>query len=125
MSSGPSGIDAAGVRNIPGGIILRDGWSPSASQAVVPLSQGGRSPMSYQPDVTVRNVVALLALAVVAKPTPRAAGDPVAAVAVSAKLSEWKVELSERSVAPGPVTFTVTNEGSIPHALEVQGQGIG
>ena len=80
--------------------------------------------MSSQPDVTVRNVLALLALAVVAKPTPRAAGDPVAAVAVSAKLSEWKVELSERSVAPGPVTFTVTNEGSIPHALEVEGQGI-
>ncbi len=80
--------------------------------------------MSYQPDVTVRNVAALLALALVAVPTPRATGDPVAAVSVSAKLSEWKVELSERTVAPGPVTFTITNEGSIPHALEVEGQGI-
>ena len=80
--------------------------------------------MSYQPDVTIRNVVALLALAVVAKPAPRAGREPVAVVAVSAKLSEWKVELSERTVASGPVTFAVTNDGSIPHALEVEGQGI-
>jgi len=77
--------------------------------------------MSYQPDVTVRNVAALLVAALVAVPTPRAARDPVV---VSAKLSEWKVELSERSIAPGPITFTVTNAGSIPHAFEVEGQGI-
>ena len=49
------------------------------------------------------------------------AGDPVA---VSAKLSEWKVELSRMTIAAGVVTFTVTNSGSIPHALEVEGQGI-
>ena len=45
-------------------------------------------------------------------------------MAVTAKLSEWKVELSEHRVAPGVVTFTATNVGSIPHALEVEGQGI-
>ncbi|MEA2713695.1 MAG: hypothetical protein QOK27_1656 [Gemmatimonadales bacterium] len=43
---------------------------------------------------------------------------------VAAKLSEWKVELSEATVAPGPVTFTVTNAGSIPHGFEVEGHGI-
>jgi hypothetical protein len=43
---------------------------------------------------------------------------------VTAKLSEWKVELSEGSVAPGSVTFTINNVGSIPHAFEVEGQGI-
>jgi plastocyanin len=43
---------------------------------------------------------------------------------VTAKLSEWMVELSETTVAAGPVTFTVTNAGSIPHAFEVEGQGI-
>ena len=50
--------------------------------------------------------------------TPR---DPAA---VAAKLSEWKVELSQPSIAAGVVTFTVTNAGSVPHAFEVEGQGI-
>ena len=49
------------------------------------------------------------------------ASDPVA---VTAKLSEWKVELSPETVNEGPVTFTVTNAGSIPHAFEVEGHGI-
>ena len=48
-------------------------------------------------------------------------GEPAA---VSAKLSEWKVELSQPSIAAGIVTFTVTNAGSVPHAFEVEGQGI-
>jgi plastocyanin len=51
----------------------------------------------------------------------RAGGD---AATVSAKLSEWNVELSAREVPAGEVTITVTNAGSIPHALEVEGQGI-
>lgn len=53
-----------------------------------------------------------------AHPTP---GGPVA---VSAKLSEWKVELSQGTIPSGNVTFTVTNAGTIPHAFEVEGQGI-
>jgi uncharacterized cupredoxin-like copper-binding protein len=43
---------------------------------------------------------------------------------VSAKLSEWKIELSKGTVTAGTVTFTVTNAGIIPHAFEVEGQGI-
>jgi plastocyanin len=43
---------------------------------------------------------------------------------VTAKLSEWKVELSEATVAAGPVRFTAMNTGSIPHALEVEGPGL-
>ena len=50
----------------------------------------------------------------------RVPGDP----AVSARLSEWKVELSQTTIAAGNVTFTVTNAGAIPHAFEVEGQGI-
>lgn len=42
---------------------------------------------------------------------------------VSARLSEWTIQLSEATVPAGPVKFTVTNGGSIPHALEVEGQG--
>jgi plastocyanin len=44
--------------------------------------------------------------------------------ALNVKLSEWKVELSEPRIPAGSVTFTVTNAGSIPHAFEVEGQGI-
>jgi len=43
---------------------------------------------------------------------------------VNVKLSEWKVEVSEQEVPAGQVTITATNAGSIPHALEVEGQGL-
>jgi plastocyanin len=45
-------------------------------------------------------------------------------VRVSVRLSEWKVELSQASVAAGTVTFAITNVGSIPHGFEVEGRGI-
>lgn len=43
---------------------------------------------------------------------------------ITASLSEWKVELSQTTVEAGVVTFAVTNAGSVPHAFEVEGQGI-
>ena len=43
---------------------------------------------------------------------------------VQVHLSEWKVELAPAAVPPGPVAFRVTNAGSIPHALEVEGRGV-
>ena len=43
---------------------------------------------------------------------------------LNAKLSEWKIQLSEETVVEGLVTLTINNTGSIPHALEVEGQGI-
>src|SRR5207302_5161448 len=49
---------------------------------------------------------------------------PDVASQVSVKLSEWNVVLSQESVAAGPVTFVITNAGSITHGLEVEGQGI-
>ena len=39
-------------------------------------------------------------------------------------LSEWKVEPSQRTVPTGEVEITVKNGGTIPHALEIEGQGI-
>lgn len=63
-----------------------------------------------------------LAAAVLAwAPSHDNVGDPAS---VNVTLSEWKVELSELKVAPGAVTFTVKNAGSIPHAFEVEGKGI-
>ena len=43
---------------------------------------------------------------------------------VTVRLSEWKVELSQQNIAAGPVTFVVTNSGQVPHAIEVEGEGI-
>ena len=43
---------------------------------------------------------------------------------VSVRLSEWRVDLSQPTIAAGPVTFVVTNTGQIPHAVEVEGEGI-
>ncbi len=73
--------------------------------------------MTYTLAVPFRNLAnsLLTAIALAGEPHP---------VAVTATLSEWKVELSERRIAPGVVTFTVMNAGSIPHALEVEGEGI-
>src|SRR3989449_3923113 len=73
--------------------------------------------MTHALAVPFRNLASsiLTAIALVGEPHP---------VAVTATLSEWKVERSERRIAPGVVTFTVTNAGSIPHALEVEGEGI-
>jgi len=61
------------------------------------------------------------ALTLAAVPALRTRGDPAA---VNAKLSEWKVELSQPSITAGTVTFTVMNVGTVPHAFEVEGQGI-
>ncbi len=47
-----------------------------------------------------------------------------AASPVHVKLSEWTVQLSVSAVAAGPVRFAVTNDGSIPHAFEIEGRGI-
>src|SRR2546429_8006519 len=81
--------------------------------------------MFYVHAVPLRNAAALLLAAVAlvgaTAPAHRAPGDPAA---VSAKLSEWKVELSPRSVAAGSVTITVENVGSIPHAFDVDVQGL-
>ena len=79
--------------------------------------------MTHLHAVPSRNVTGALlaAIGLTTAPVQRAPGTPAA---VSAKLSEWKVELSEATIAAGPVTFTVTNAGSIPHAFEVEGAGI-
>src|SRR2546425_7049361 len=73
--------------------------------------------------VAIRNVSGLLvvALALAAAPSLKHATDPVQ---ITVKLSEWKVELSQASVAAGTVTFAITNAGSIPHGFEVEGHGI-
>ena len=48
---------------------------------------------------------------------------PVDPAPVGVTLSEWAIRLSSASVPAGPVAFTVTNSGSVPHALEIEGHG--
>src|SRR5215471_14045071 len=43
---------------------------------------------------------------------------------VQVRLSEWAVTLDPKVVSPGAVVFRVVNDGSIPHAFEVEGQGL-
>lgn len=57
-----------------------------------------------------------------ASPAPAAAPTDTgqAARTVHVVLNEWRVSPSETTLAPGPVTFHVMNEGQNQHALEVQ-----
>jgi hypothetical protein len=97
--------------------------------------------MSYEHTVPVYTAAGLLlaALALAMAPARRAPGDRAGSLspqspgwdprggsrpAVNARLSEWWVNLSERAIAAGTVTFTIANVGTIPHAFEVEGQGI-
>jgi hypothetical protein len=43
---------------------------------------------------------------------------------VKVSLSEWKVQLTPARIPPGPVVFEVRNDGTIPHAFEVEGHGL-
>jgi len=69
-----------------------------------------------------RTVVSLALLGALVGAAPRPHRD--APSQVSVRLSEWKVELSQASVAAGTVTFAITNAGSIPHGFEVEGRGV-
>lgn len=49
----------------------------------------------------------------------------VSAQAVAVNLSEWKIGLPRGdTVAAGAVTFRITNNGSMNHALYVRGEGV-
>lgn len=53
------------------------------------------------------------------------AGSPVLPRAsVRVTLTEWKVELSDRTTPEGTVAFTITNDGNVPHAFEIEGAGV-
>jgi len=76
--------------------------------------------MSRNPIAVTRNAGGLLLVGALVAGMPIRRGKPAA---VSARLSEWTIQLSEATVPTGQVTFAVTNGGSIPHAFEVEGNG--
>ena len=39
-------------------------------------------------------------------------------------LTEFEIDPANPTAKPGPTTFEVVNEGSAPHALEIEGAGI-
>ena len=71
---------------------------------------------------SLRLICAVLAVSCLASPS-HATGKPTPAM-VKANLSEWKVQLTPARVPPGPVVFEVRNDGTIPHAFEVEGHGL-
>src|SRR5882672_5451381 len=56
--------------------------------------------------------------------TPAGTRSSTPAASVLARLSEWTIQLSTQRIGPGTTTFEITNGGSIPHAFEVEGNGI-
>ena len=70
-------------------------------------------------------MVALMAVALALAVSPSAPPARRAApVEVEVTLREWKIELGTQSLAPGEVTFVVSNRGTVPHAFEVEGRGL-
>jgi uncharacterized cupredoxin-like copper-binding protein len=49
---------------------------------------------------------------------------PVSGTSVAVQLTEMRVELPQQTFAPGTYTFVATNEGRLPHALEIEGGGL-
>jgi hypothetical protein len=43
---------------------------------------------------------------------------------VQVRLSEWEVSLTPSTVPSGSVVFDVTNAGTVPHSLEIEGSGV-
>jgi len=55
--------------------------------------------------------------------TPQAAVAAAASAPVAVSLSEFAIDMPD-SLPAGPTTFTVTNDGTIEHSFEIEGQGI-
>ncbi len=55
-----------------------------------------------------------------AEPAPPASGDGAERVV----LTDFAIDPANPKLKPGKVTFDVVNEGSAPHALEIEGAGI-
>ena len=71
---------------------------------------------------SLRLISAVFALPCLASPVHASAKAMPQAVKVS--LSEWKVQLTPERVPPGLVVFEVRNDGTIGHALEVEGPAL-
>lgn len=59
----------------------------------------------------------------VTEPTGSAPPPAAASAPVTARLTEYTIELSQQSFKPGTYTFAASNEGIAPHALEIEGPG--
>lgn len=68
--------------------------------------------------IAVAVIVGVLAVALPAAARPAATTVKV----VAGKPSEFHFQLSVKSVARGPVTFVVTNKGTVPHDFKIAGK---
>ncbi|MFC4004907.1 hypothetical protein ACFS2C_23320 [Prauserella oleivorans] len=51
------------------------------------------------------------------------AGDQPAGKRATVTLTDFRIELSQKTFTPGTYTFVVTNDGKAPHALDIEGPG--
>lgn len=70
----------------------------------------------------IASMLPLVALVLGARSARGQAGPIAADVAV--QLSEWTIVVPATAVHPGPTRFIVANTGSVPHGIEVEGEGI-
>ena len=46
------------------------------------------------------------------------------AVAVPVTLTEWKIEIARDTLPAGPITFRLSNKGTVTHGFYVSGEGV-
>ncbi len=96
---------------------------------------GGTTDATVAPAATATTEAAMPAMTTEAMATTPATTDATATpgtgagtssgsgTAVAATLREWAIDLSQAEVPAGKVTFTVTNQGQMPHNLTVTQNG--
>ncbi|SRR6266540_1295465 len=66
-----------------------------------------------------RNLAGLVGLVMLTTACSAASSTPPSTTAITATLDEYSIELNVATAAPGSVTFTVTNSGTMIHELVV------
>jgi plastocyanin len=120
---------------------------PPAKSAALPLSDGpctgGRTGAAREIRAPRKCVVSIqmrvFAVLLAALAIPLAAGcggdedngangaqatDGGGAQTIQVSATEFQFDPSDISAAPGEITFELTNDGSAPHALEIEGSGV-
>src|SRR6516165_1855758 len=102
----------------------RGSWGPKAVFAPPPSRRLEMNKSRHSIRVARAAFAAVVGIAVLVTAAHPATAGTKRPTVVEVKLSEWSIGLSPARVPAGPVSFHITNGGSIPHAFEVEGRGI-
>jgi uncharacterized cupredoxin-like copper-binding protein len=84
----------------------------------------GESATATSPAETVETSPAEPTMTTPAAPATDTAAPTAAAIEVTAKLTEFSIELSQDTFTPGTYEFVAEEEGASPHALSIEGPGV-